>query len=146
MKNLILIIAILINNSSCQKSSTNEPAGIFVGKATIKTNIIKNNNDIVNLFSEEPIEIDFDRRIMKQTYCENSLQIEDNMGIIINQAIDKCPNNADCICSFSNDTATYVINGDIINIFFNNVKIERQYNYNEKDITTISRIIEVKKK
>ena len=83
---------------------------------------------------------------MKAGDCENSLQIVDNMTIVIGKAIVTCPNTADCSCFFSNDTATYIINNDIMNISFKTLKTERQYNFNERDISTIQRSMELRKK
>lgn len=148
MKNLIFILCLLTISSSCQKSDVkDEPSGVFVGTAIIKTNVIKNNNEIVNFSSVEDVEIDFDNKIMKSSViCKNSIQIADNKSIIFGIGINNCLNNADCGCFFSNDSANYIINNDVINISFNIIKRERQHNFTEKDTVTILRSMELKRK
>ena len=147
MKNFMLIILILTINSSCQKSDAkDEPSGVFIGKLMVKRNIIKSNNEITDFPIEGDIEIDFDKKIMKARYCENNIQVIDNMNIVIGKTVGtSCPDNMDCICPFVNDSIAYNINNDILSISFKTLKYEKQYN-NETETTTIWRTGELKRK
>lgn len=154
MKNLLFSI-ILISTLNCQKNMTNfkVPYGLYAGKATIKTTVIRSNNEVVNLESIERVEVDFDKKIMympnsnfnNSFMCTNRIQFINSTSLFIGKDILKCPDNGDCACFFSNDTATYSIRNDLINFAFKELKTERQYNFTEKDISTILRSIELKK-